>query len=38
MDDGILESDEVFNVFISSTDSSVITGPQSTITIINNDG
>ena len=38
MDDSILENEEDFTVSISSTDSSVITGPPSTISIIDNDG
>ena len=38
MDDSILESDEDFTVSINSPDSSVITGPQSIVTIIDNDG
>ena len=38
LEDEILENNENFVVLISSADSSVITGPQSTVTIINNDG
>ena len=37
VDDSILENEEYFTVSISSTDSSVITGPPATIIIIDND-
>ena len=38
VDDGILENEQDFTVSISSTDSSVITGPPSIVSIIDNDG
>ena len=38
LEDEILENNEEFTIFLSSAESNVITGPQSTVTIKDNEG